>query len=231
MSQQVIFKGTKNGITIIFDKDMEFENLCKSLIDKIEDASKFFTAKSKTPIAFRGRDFTEEEERKVLDIIIKYTNIDIVFLKDFGDEDNVDKLKQKNESNHSVDNLEKVVKDEIVDKNNKDDLITKTLYHQGSLRGGQVLSYKGSIVLIGDVNVGAEIRATGNIIIMGQLRGKAHSGYGGNENTFISAVYMAPMLLRIGDLITTFPEERKKGNKPAEYAFIKDEKVCVMTLI
>lgn len=220
MDNNVILKGTKNGITIIFQKDISFDELCESLVKKIENASKFFTSDSKTSIAFSGRDFTEEEERIILDILIEKTNIDIVFFRDFGADTNTENSKSTN-TNQNTDN----------NKKEKEDLITKTLYHQGSLRGGQFLSHKGSIVLIGDVHIGAEVRATGNIIVMGALKGTAHCGYGGNENTFISAVYMAPMQLRIGDLITTFPDERKKGKKPAEYAFIRDEKVCVMALI
>ena len=51
-----------------------------------------------------------------------------------------------------------------------------TLYHPGTLRGGQVLHHTGNIVVIGDVNPGAELVATGDIVVFGRLRGIAHAG-------------------------------------------------------
>ncbi len=68
--------------------------------------------------------------------------------------------------------------------------------------------------MVGDVNPGAEIKAGGNIIILGQLKGMAHAGCKGMTDAFVSAIYMAPVQLRIADIITRFPEENKKGPKP-----------------
>ena len=76
--------------------------------------------------------------------------------------------------------------------------------------------------MVGDVNPGAEIKAGGNIIILGQLKGMAHAGCKGMTDAFVSAIYMAPVQLRIADIITRFPEENKKGPKPPEYAFVQD---------
>ena len=57
--------------------------------------------------------------------------------------------------------------------------------------------------------------------MLGQLKGMAHAGCKGMADAFIAAVYMAPVQLRIADIITRFPEENKKGPKPPEYAFIQ----------
>ena len=49
-------------------------------------------------------------------------------------------------------------------------------------------------------------------------------------DAFVSAIYMAPVQLRIADIITRFPEENKKGPKPPEYAFVQDADNFVMAL-
>ena len=78
------------------------------------------------------------------------------------------------------------------------------------------------MVVVGDVNPGAEIKATGNIIVLGQLKGMAHAGCKGMTDAFVTAVYMAPVQLRIADIITRFYLKKSKhGPKPPEYAFVK----------
>ena len=57
----VIFKGTKDGVTVIFDPEVSFETLCTQLEKKVAEAGKFFD-NVKTSLAFKGRVFTEEEE-------------------------------------------------------------------------------------------------------------------------------------------------------------------------
>ena len=73
----VIFKGTKDGVTVLFQPDVPFEELCTQLEQKVEEAGKFFD-NVKTSLAFKGRSFTEEEEEKLLQIIaepVSYTHL------------------------------------------------------------------------------------------------------------------------------------------------------------
>ena len=83
---------------------------------------------------------------------------------------------------------------------------------------------------IGYDDVEVLVKATGNIIVLGQLKGMAHAGCKGMTDAFVTAVYMAPVQLRIADIITRFPEENKHGPKPPEYAFVKDGQIFVMAL-
>ena len=62
----VIFKGTKDGVTVIFDPEVSFETLCTQLEKKVAEAGKFFD-NVKTSLAFKGRIFTEEEEDTLKD--------------------------------------------------------------------------------------------------------------------------------------------------------------------
>lgn len=76
----VIFKGTKDGVTVLFQPDVPFEELCTQLEQKVEEAGKFFD-NVKTSLAFKGRSFTEEEEEKLLQIIAERTTMRITFVK------------------------------------------------------------------------------------------------------------------------------------------------------
>lgn len=204
----VIFKGTKDGVTVLFDADAPFEELCRQLEKKVEEAGKFFD-NVKTSLAFKGRSFSDEEEETLFQIITEHTSMEITFLKTENSE-----LKQ----------LSDLLEKEMAPHN-----LTK--FHKGSLRNGQKIEFDGSLVIVGDVNPGAEIKASGNIIVLGQLKGMAHAGCNGMTDAFIAAVYMAPVQLRIADIITRFPEENKKGPKPPEYAFIQQGQIFVMALV
>jgi septum site-determining protein MinC len=76
-----------------------------------------------------------------------------------------------------------------------------TLYHAATLRGGQVLHHTGNIVVVGDVNPGAELVATGDILVFGRLAGIAHAGAGGDEKARIYALELAATQLRIAAFI------------------------------
>jgi len=76
-----------------------------------------------------------------------------------------------------------------------------TLYHRGTLRGGQALHNLGNIVVIGDVNPGAELIASGDIVVFGALRGVAHAGAQGDAGARVIALELAPTQLRIATMI------------------------------
>jgi len=82
----------------------------------------------------------------------------------------------------------------------------KTILVQRTLRSGQSIHYDGNVVILGDVNPGAEVAATGNIIVMGALRGVVHAGAGGDENAIVMAFHLQPTQLRIADHITRPPD-------------------------
>ncbi len=96
-----------------------------------------------------------------------------------------------------------------------------------NLRSGQKFFTRGNIVILGDINPGAEIIAGGNILVMGALRGMAHAGALGDEQSVIAAFRLNPTQLRIADHITRAPDgEVLKVDNP-EIARIKAGKVVI----
>ena len=88
--------------------------------------------------------------------------------------------------------------------------VTETKYIQYSLRSGQVEEYSGSLVIVGDVNAGAEVIAGGNIAVLGALRGLAHAGAGGNTNAIIAANSIDATQIRIANVVKEVEEKIDK---------------------
>lgn len=76
-----------------------------------------------------------------------------------------------------------------------------------TLRSGTSLVHRGHIVVVGDVNPGAEVIAGGDIVIWGTLRGLAHAGAGGDEGAVICALRFRPEQVRIADVVSTHAQE------------------------
>jgi septum site-determining protein MinC len=69
------------------------------------------------------------------------------------------------------------------------------------IRSGQIIRHPGHVVVIGDVNPGAQIIAGGDIIVWGRLQGTAHAGAFGNIDATVCALEMSPSLIRIADAV------------------------------
>ena len=98
-----------------------------------------------------------------------------------------------------------------------------------TVRSGQIIRHSGSIVVIGDVNPGAEIVAGGDIVVWGRLRGLVHAGASGEQDAMVGALLLAPTQLRIADLIARPPDvsERRRGRVTPEVARISDGMIVV----
>jgi len=86
------------------------------------------------------------------------------------------------------------------------------LFLDKTLRSGTRIEFSGNVVVLGDVNPGAEIVAEGNVIIWGRLRGMVHAGSKGNKNAVICALDLSPTQLRIAGEVSAVlkPQENPK---------------------
>ena len=113
--------------------------------------------------------------------------------------------------------------------NDKNLNFSKTHFHQGTLRSGEYLDIHGDLLILGDVNPGAIVRAEGNIIIWGKLLGIAHAGSEGNPQATISALQLKPVQLRIANKVARGPNEKTQFGI-AEIAKIDSEKIIISPL-
>jgi septum site-determining protein MinC len=93
-----------------------------------------------------------------------------------------------------------------------------------TLRSGQSLRHPGHIVVIGDVNPGAEVAAGGDILVWGRVRGVVHAGALGDEGAVICALDLAPTQLRIAGHIARSPEDKRRKPVP-EMASVHDGQI------
>ncbi|MEK6220617.1 MAG: septum site-determining protein MinC [Chloroflexota bacterium] len=93
-----------------------------------------------------------------------------------------------------------------------------------TLRSGNSIEFLGHVTVIGDVNPGAEIVASGNVVVWGKLRGLVHAGAEGDEDAIVCALDLAPTQLRIAEKIAIPPEDDQEPIP--EIALIRDGQVA-----
>jgi len=110
---------------------------------------------------------------------------------------------------------------------NKEIKTSETKFHKGSLRSGNKIEFEGSVVVLGDVNSGAEVVAGENIVVVGTLRGLAHAGAKGNKDAIIAAASIESPQVRISNIV----KERERDDieiDRASYAYIGDDNEMVI---
>ncbi|MFC4453358.1 septum site-determining protein MinC [Deinococcus sonorensis] len=111
---------------------------------------------------------------------------------------------------------------------------TRTVILQHGLRAGFRGEYRGSVVVLGDVNPGAELIAGGDVIVMGALRGVVHAGADGRQDAIVYARPIASAQIRIADALARAPEsssmdsmKRREASPEAELARLQDGSIQI----
>ena len=188
----------KNLVIIKINEDAEFDNIVKELKHKVIQLKKLYKDE-KTPIEVTGKVLKNKEIEEIEKIITETLDVDVDF----------DMPRELGLFNIRKTFAQKVTKSE-------------TKFHRGSLRSGQRLEEDGSIVIIGDVNSGAEVIASENIIILGSLRGLAHAGAKGNKEAIIAAGRLDTVQMRIANIVKEFNREEETFRKQV-YAYVNKE--------
>ncbi|MFT4626182.1 MAG: septum site-determining protein MinC [Myxococcota bacterium] len=96
-----------------------------------------------------------------------------------------------------------------------------------TLRSGSVVRFDGDLLVFGDVNPGAHVIATGNIVVLGALHGVAHAGAGGDESAFILGLSFHPTQLRVARAIALPPERPSSRVFAPEIAVLRDGAIVI----
>ena len=87
-----------------------------------------------------------------------------------------------------------------------------------TVRSGRSVWHEGHVIILGDVNPGAQIIAAGNVIVWGRLRGLVHAGANGDTAAVICALDLNPTQLRIADQIAVAPNDSRAAPIPEQAA-------------
>jgi len=187
------------ALLIKLDSGISFEENLKEIKEKL--ASSFFQG-SVVIIDTDGLQLSEIEKNQ-LENLLKEHNSQILGYK-------FHEAEKKSESIPSI-SREKSLK-----------IINKTI------RSGQRIEHDGDILILGDVNPDAYVIASGNIIVMGKLRGIVHAGAKGDETAEVIALKLQPQQLRIAWYFTRAPdeEENEEGMYP-EKAYVENKQIYI----
>ena len=112
------------------------------------------------------------------------------------------------------------------------------LFVKSTCRSGESIRYRGDVVVLGDVNPGAEIEAAGDITVFGALRGAAHAGSGGWTKAAIIALRLESPRLQIGPYAglsantTEASENRPKSTGPGPMiAYVRRRSIYVADFV
>lgn len=90
-----------------------------------------------------------------------------------------------------------------------------------TIRSGRSIYHDGHVIIVGDVNPGAEVIAGGDVIVWGKVRGLVHAGALGDTDAVICALELIPTQLRIADQIAISPHDQHRPAAP-EKVSIRD---------
>ena len=182
----------KNGISIItkeneivvkINEELSQKEILDSVKKKIAEIKKI-RKENDLPLFITGKNLSEEESKEIEKIIKDKIDIQITF--------DIPKIL-------GLHGIKKAFNKEIA--------VSETKFHRGALRSGQRIEYEGRLVVLGDVNAGAEVIAGENIVVLGILRGLAHAGAKGNKEAIIAAASIEAPQIRISNII----KERTKA--------------------
>ncbi len=162
-----------------------------------------FTNEVEAP-SFETSEPTSEVSDALDNIFGEETNTEIKVEAEQIDKPEVHEVIQHNDCAIQV-SVSKDDSEEVVQKKSEAEKLP-TLYLRKTIRSGQSISSDGNIIVIGDVNPGAEIIAKGDITVWGILGGIAHAGSNGNEFARIRALKLNPVQIRIADVFARRPD-------------------------
>jgi septum site-determining protein MinC len=195
----ITIKGSKEGLVFLLDDQCEFEILLNELNAKLDKHVQQFTG----PIVhifikLGARQLEEDDKERIRLILRRQGNLIIQSIE--SDPPPVDPNLKHTPSLHTM---------------------------SGIVRSGQTLEFEGHVLLLGDVNPGGTITCTGDVYVLGALRGTVHAGSAGDHAAIIAASLMKPTQLRIAEVISRPPDEWASAEPWMEYAFLREGTMAI----
>lgn len=192
----------KDEVLIKIDDDGVHKKILSELSKKLKELKKMYQDET-TPIRVTGKILSNKELEEIKKAIKKEIDVEVKF-------DTPTTL-----GLHSIKRSYK-----------KDVANSETTFHRGSLRSGQKLEVEGSLVVIGDVNSGAEVIAGDNIVVIGNLRGLAHAGAKGNKEAIIAASTLDVVQLRISNIVREIDKDEEDIIDHA-FVYVDEDKIVI----
>lgn len=198
MASVFSFQAVSDGIVMNFRDGSTFGSIKKAVNLHAAEASDFFTGVN-LYLNLSGLELAYEQLEELMQIVKKYNRVNKIYFT-----------------------ARKIEKEEKASDNKSEAVIINR-----TLRSGQRVKHQANVVIVGDVNPGAEVIAGGDIIVFGRLRGVVHAGAGGRKDSQVAALKLNPTQLRIASLIARSPDDSDGSKLQAERAFIENDQIIV----
>lgn len=216
----ISIKGTRSGLLLTLEPETPFVDLLNALADRLAEAPAFFRGAALTVDTSRRN--LRVSERTQLESLLAHYQM------------SVRQLEKVTEIVKEARTVTLPLLEEPQEQSNESQRDPResedTLFLRRTIRSGQAIHHKSNVVVLGDVNPGAEIVAGGDIIVWGVLRGMVHAGYPDNEQATVCALQLSPVQVRIAHLLSRPPEGFAAQPRP-EVAIIKQGQIIVETWV
>ncbi len=234
----IAIKGTRNGLLLTLEPETPFSELLNALAGRLAEAPTFFRGASLS--IDTSRRALRVGERTQLENLLAYYQMSIQPFEQGMDRRSSSQTGGLKEARTTIELSPPDVSTEV--KFSTSDLgepgqnqrylreSDNTFFLRRTIRSGQAIHHPSNIVVLGDVNPGAEIVAGGDILVWGTLRGMVHAGYPDNEQALVCSLFLSPVQLRIAHLLSRPPEGFEAQPRP-EVAMIKNGQIVVETWV
>lgn len=209
-------KGTRKGLSITLGEG-DWAQLLRELDERLGQAAAFFQG-SQVSLRTGRREMGQRELEQIKDILTGH-NIELFSVQT--------RSKYAGEAAQALG-----VRLALPEANNARREIparaeewSEGLLLRHTVRSGQSIRHPGHVVIIGDVNPGAQIIAGGDVVVWGKLRGMVQAGALGSDEAIVCALELRPTLLRIGSHIATSPDEQESTSIQPEVASVLDGQI------
>jgi septum site-determining protein MinC len=234
----IAIKGTRNGLLLTLEPETPFSELLNALAGRLAEAPTFFRGASLS--IDTSRRALRVGERTQLENLLAYYQMSIQPFEQGAEGRSSSQTGGLKEARTTIELSPPDVSTEV--KFSTSDLgelgqnqrylreSDNTFFLRRTIRSGQAIHHPSNIVVLGDVNPGAEIVAGGDILVWGTLRGMVHAGYPDNEQALVCSLFLSPVQLRIAHLLSRPPEGFEAQPRP-EVAMIKNGQIVVETWV
>jgi septum site-determining protein MinC len=222
-SDTISIKGVNDGLLITLSANEEWGVMTSELASRLDEKSAFFAGAKIT--VDTGERPVPKYELTSLKALLERRGLSLMVVQSASQTtiESAEALDLRTHNTALVAEGISLSEDSLPDP---EEIGTTGVLIKRTLRSGRTVHSRGHVVVFGDVNPGAKIIATGDIIIWGKLRGVVHAGAEGDTQAVVCALDMNPSQLRIAGFITTSPPDMRRKIKP-EVASVKNNQIIV----
>ncbi len=236
MEQLITIKGNKDGLVLNAKPGLNYRDFFKAFRETVVVHASFFAGAD--IVGINNIDLSDAQKDEIKNFVSSIDDLNLVSFEYKKRETLETNGKPLKVSTKEVKKQEKQVgnSDPIINGVKEtshiikeEDDMAETVFYRGTVRSGMKLESKSHILVVGDVNPGAELIADGNIVVMGILRGLAHAGADGSDDKIIAAWRLKPTQIRIADYITIPPDGEEDDDDIGypEMAIVESERVII----